>query len=77
MTMTRALTAGSSADHAALEADAANVRFARIAARPMPVIESARPALNATIRTQAERDSVERDRGEEDDERRRAGEEPA
>src|SRR4029078_6836568 len=58
-----------------------NARRASTATRPIAVIVAARPTLNATISAHAERDDkpqpegerVERDRAQEHDERRRAG----
>ena len=56
----------------------ARTRASRATAiRPTPVIDSARPRLNATISSEPERDTVQRDRREQDDERGRAGKQPA
>ena len=77
MTITSALIAGSRPITRPWSSNRRNVRLARMAASPIPVIESASPALNATISTEPEGDPVQRDGREEDDERGRAREEPA
>ena len=75
--MTRAETAGSARISRPSKLRRANAFFASTATRPMPVIERASPTEKATIRTRPNARPVERDRGEQDDERRRAGEQAA
>ena len=43
---------------------------------PIPVTEAASPKLNATIKIEPVADPMEGDRGEQDDERRRARDDP-
>ena len=68
--ITSALAAGRSVDDAAVEAcSRRKAPRASTATRPMPVIVSARPTLNATISSSPKRDAVQGDRREQDDER--------
>ena len=54
-----------------------NVRLARIATSPIPVIESGEPRAEGDDQHEPERDPVQRDRREQHDERGRTGEQPA
>ena len=75
--ITSALAAGRSDSPTPSKLARANTPRASTATRPTPVIVSARPTLKATIKQQSEGDAMQRDRGEQHDERGRTGKQSA